>query len=310
MREGVLLWGLLYVIIALLPKDGAAFGRERPVGLLPIIVRILDRLFYGELSAWCDSAHGFWDRAIASCSAHVQPSMMETAHIMGISAAFFSSTFRNSTTVLTWFCPSKRCSVLEYPRIPLLMLLQAFSGPLTLRDDGHHREQIPVSHGLVAGCSQDNHLARALLHRALHDHHHRRLKLAVWQFVDDLKMYTEGTTRQVVFRLTQPAVELFHSLGKLKSRSVSLKCGFVAFGRMRALVLPEPDMREIWVLTSLLVAVQFPLRGKEQNAHLLEQDAFEALPRNMLVPVASCSKEELDLRACMVTRFGAFYPHP
>ena len=34
-----------------------------------IMVRFLDRLFYGELSAWCDSAHGFWDRAIASCSA-------------------------------------------------------------------------------------------------------------------------------------------------------------------------------------------------------------------------------------------------
>ena len=32
---------LLYVIIALLPKDGAALGGERPIGLLPIIVRIL-----------------------------------------------------------------------------------------------------------------------------------------------------------------------------------------------------------------------------------------------------------------------------
>ena len=43
--------------------------------LLPIKVRILDRLFYGELSAWCYSAHGFWDRAIANCSSlRVQPS--------------------------------------------------------------------------------------------------------------------------------------------------------------------------------------------------------------------------------------------
>ena len=32
-----------------LPKDGAALGGERPIGLLPIIVRILDRSFYGEL---------------------------------------------------------------------------------------------------------------------------------------------------------------------------------------------------------------------------------------------------------------------
>ena len=38
------------MIIALLPKDGAALGGERPIGLLPICVRILDRLFHDELS--------------------------------------------------------------------------------------------------------------------------------------------------------------------------------------------------------------------------------------------------------------------
>ena len=110
----------------------------------------------------------------------------------------------------------KACSVLEYPRIPLLLLVQAFSGLRTLRADGHHSEQILVSNGLVAGSSQVNHLARALLHRALHDHHHRCPKLGVSQFVDDLKMHTEGTIRQVVYRFSQPAVEMFHSLGKLK----------------------------------------------------------------------------------------------
>ena len=88
MRAGVLPWGLLYVIIALLPKDGAALGRERPISLLPMIVRVPDRLFYGELCAWCDSAHGFWDRAIANCSALRSAIhtclMMEIAHIKGI----------------------------------------------------------------------------------------------------------------------------------------------------------------------------------------------------------------------------------
>ena len=81
-------------------------------------------------------------------------------------------------------------------------------------------------------------------------------------------------------------------------------------GRIRALVFPQPDMREIWVLTSLLIAVQSPLRGKEQNAHSCEQCAFEALPKSTRVPVASCSKEEHHLRAHVVTRFGAFRPHP
>ena len=89
-RNGVLPWGLLYVIIALLPKDGAALGGERPIGLLPIFVRILDRLFYDELSAWCDAAHGFWDRAIAKSSAlrsAIHSNLIvEAAHVLGVSA--------------------------------------------------------------------------------------------------------------------------------------------------------------------------------------------------------------------------------
>ena len=122
----------------------------------------------------------------------------------------------------------RACEVLGYPRIPLLLLVQAFLGPRKPRADGHHSNQVPVSNGLVAGSSQANHLARALLHRALHDHHNRCPKLAVSQFVDDLKMYTEGTTRQVVYRFGQETVELFYSLDKLKVDLSPSKCGFVA----------------------------------------------------------------------------------
>ena len=116
--------------IALLPKDGAALGGERPIGLLPIIVRILDRLFYGDLSAWCDSAHGFWDCAIANCSAlrsaiHTSL-MMETAPIMGISAGILFIDLQKFYDSVDLVFLIKACSVLEYPRIPLLLLAQAF----------------------------------------------------------------------------------------------------------------------------------------------------------------------------------------
>ena len=135
MRAGVLPWGLLHVIIALLPKDGAALGRERPIGLLPIIVRILDRLFYGELSAWCDSVRGFWDRAIANCSAlrsSIHTSLIvETAHIMGVSAGILLIDLQNIYDSVDLVLLIKACSVLEYSRIPLLLLVQAFLGPRT-----------------------------------------------------------------------------------------------------------------------------------------------------------------------------------
>ena len=142
--------------------------------------------------------------------------MMETAHIVAISAGILFIDLQKFYDSVDLVLLMKARRVHEYPRIPLLLLVQAFLGPLTLRADGHHSALIPVSNGLVASSSQANHLARALLHRALHDHHHRCLTLVVSQFVDDLKMYTEGTTRQVVYRSSQPSVELFHSLGKLK----------------------------------------------------------------------------------------------
>ena len=119
--------------------------------------------------------------------------MMETAHIMGISAGILFIDLQKFCDSVDLVLLIKACSVLECPRIPLLLLVQAFLGPRTLRADGHHSEQIPVSYGMVAGSSQATHLALTLLHRVLHDHHQRCPKLAVSQFVDDLKMHTEGT---------------------------------------------------------------------------------------------------------------------
>ena len=123
------------MITALLSNDGAALGGERPIVLLPKNVRILDRLFYGELSAWCDSAHGFWDRAIANRSAPrsaIHTSLMtETAPIMGISAGILFTDLPNIYDSVDLVLLIKACSVLEYPRTPLLLLVQAFSGPRT-----------------------------------------------------------------------------------------------------------------------------------------------------------------------------------
>ena len=87
--------------------------------------------------------------------------------------AFFSSIFRKFTKVLTWFCSLKPAVCLIIHGSHFCCRYKLFLGLRTLRADGHHREQIPVSDGLVAGSSQASHLARALHHRALHDHQHR-----------------------------------------------------------------------------------------------------------------------------------------
>ena len=199
---GVLLWDLLYVIVALLPKDGAALGGERPTGLLPIFVQILDRLFHDELSAWCDAAHGFWDRATANSSAlrsaiHSNL-MMETAQIMGISAGILFIDLQKFYDSVDLVLLMRACGVLGYASHFCCWCKLSWATHAECRRTS--QQSSTVSNGLFAGSSQANHLARALQHRALHDHHNRCPKLAVSQFVDDLKMYTEGTTGQVVYR--------------------------------------------------------------------------------------------------------------
>ena len=319
-RNGVLPWGLLSVIIALPPKDGAALGGERPIGLLPIFV---DRLFYDELSACCDAAHGFWDRAIANSSALRSAThsnlMMETAHILGISAGILFVDLQKFYDSVDLVLLVKACEVLGYPRIPLLLLVQAFLGPRALRADGRRSGQIPVSGGLVAGSSRAGHLARALLHRVLQDHHTRCPKLAVSQFVDVFKMYTEGTTRQVVYRFGQETVELFHSLGMLKVDLSPSKCGFVATTRGIALTVCSGWHEKDFGVSSTMHAGDLGvdvslgsslLQGKERNVWVSGLGAFDTLLRHIDVHVNSCSKVEPCRRVRMSIKSGAFHQRP
>ena len=143
---------------------------------------------------------------------HPHKSHVEAGHIVGTRAGILFIDLQKCHDSVDLVLLVKACIVLEYPWIPLLFLVQPFLGPRTLRADGQRSDQIPVSNGFVSGSSQANHLARALLHRALHDHHHRS-------------------------PFSQPAVELFHCLGKLKVDLSPSKYGFVATTRGTALTV-------------------------------------------------------------------------
>ena len=134
-----------------------------------------------------------------------------------------------------------------------------------------------VDDGLVGGPSQANHLATALL-RAQHDHQPLMPKLVVSHFVDDLKMHTKGTTRQVVYIFSQVAVELFHAFAQLKVDLSPSKCGLLAHHtwhcshlcaqvgeKKRVLVFLRANTRVILVSTSPSVHVLSRLQGKESK---------------------------------------------
>ena len=215
----------------------------------------------------------------------------------------------------------KACNGLEYPRIPLLLLVQAFLGLRTLRTDGHHSEKIPVANGLVAGlhrpttwpercfivpCMTTSTDVPSLLFRNL-------WMISRCTRKESQDMSFSGSANQppsCSIRLaSSKLICLPQNLVSWPPRGASAS-PYAQGGRIRALVFPQSGMRENWVLTSLLVAGQSPLRRKEHNEHSFEQGAFGALPKSTRVPVASCSTEEHHLRAHMFTRFGAFRPHP
>ena len=74
-------------------------------------------------------------------------------------------------------------------------------------------------------------------------------------------MYTEGTTRQVVFRFSRPAVELFHSLGKLKVDPSPSTCGLVASTRGIALTACSGGLSSTKRARDLGVDVSFGSRA-------------------------------------------------
>ena len=63
---GVWPWQWLHVLVLLIPK---AAGGERPIGLLPFLVRVFFRMCRGETRKWADARHGHWDTAIRGSSA-------------------------------------------------------------------------------------------------------------------------------------------------------------------------------------------------------------------------------------------------
>ena len=106
-------------------------------------------------------------------------------------------------------------------------------------------------------------------------------KLVLSQFVDNLKMYSEGRS------CTDSAKQLLRCSTLLVSsnlicllQNVASRLPHEAFfslcvqvGRQSVWVFPLPDMHVIWAWMFPLVTVQFPLQGKEQNALRSEEGA-------------------------------------
>ena len=105
-------------------------GENDQTACFPYLCEFRIVCFTVNFALGVDSAHGFWDRAIDNGSAlrsaiHTSL-MMETAHIMGIGAGIFFTDLQKFNDSVDFVLLIKACSVLEYPRIPLQLLVQAF----------------------------------------------------------------------------------------------------------------------------------------------------------------------------------------
>ena len=66
LESGTWPWQWPHVLIALLPKPQ---GGERPIGLLPFLMRLFLRMQRESTRDWADSASGEWDTAVRKSSA-------------------------------------------------------------------------------------------------------------------------------------------------------------------------------------------------------------------------------------------------
>ena len=233
---------------------------------------------------------------------------METAHIMGIIAGILFIDLEKFYDSVDLVLLIKACNGLEYPRIPLLFV-QAFLGPRTLRADGHQSEQIPVANGLVAGSSQVNHWARALLHRACMTTTTDVPRLfcrSSWMISRCTRMERPG---RVQIRPTSRGAVPFS--WQAQSRSVSFKMWIRGHHTLHCpLCVLRLAGSRFWYFLNPTCKRFGCCEEKNKTCICKSKTHSKVSPRNTRMPVASCSKEELYFRAHMVTRFYAFRPLP
>ena len=209
-------WQLLSTSMMLKPKPD---NSDRLLGLLPMMVRIWEKIRQPPMQAWCRERAGPWDQAVerspALRCALVRCAMAEAAAECGMDAALsmvdlekFYDTIRIDHLV-------NMALTLQAPARILLIDLMAYLAPRAIQYLGAVSQWLSPGASIVQGSRNSNNWARILPW------------VYPYQWVDDISLIAIGTQRLIEIHSPNATLELLTGL-RNKGLGISTKSQIMA----------------------------------------------------------------------------------
>ena len=194
---------------------GDAFGKkpgggERPIGLLPFLVRLYSRVRRPYTRQWTAAWCAHWDHALAGSSslrsAALQMLKVELAASSGWSwgLVLYDLTFVYDTVCIPTLIA--KAADRQYPAKVLNLLVQGYLAARVIRTGACYSEWAYPVNSILAGCGEANNVARCCVYSVIES----SLEASPWQqvsqFVDDLKQYADGPDDASVAEVMCPAI--------------------------------------------------------------------------------------------------------
>eukprot|EP00974_Lingulodinium_polyedra_P118366 11166885-Lingulodinium_polyedra.AAC.1 len=151
---------LLRILIVFLAKPA---GGERPIALLPMLVRLWDRARRGVLQKWSEEKAQHWDSAVRGSSA-LRSALLtcmldESAVKAGQAVCSLYWDIEKFYDSVAYDVVIRRCLERQYHPVLLQLTIRACLGPRLPRQGLHHGSWQWASNSILAGSGQANNLA-------------------------------------------------------------------------------------------------------------------------------------------------------
>ena len=227
-KAGTWPWLLLSTSIMLKPKPD---NSDRPLGLLPMMVRVWEKIRQPPMQAWCRERAGPWDQAVerspALRCALIRCAMAEAAAEFGMDAAL-------STVDLEKFYDTIRIDhlvdmalTLNAPARILLIDFMAYLARRAIQYLGAVSQWLIPGVSIVRGSRNSNNWARILLYDVLERAQARIPWVYPYQWVDDINLLAIGSQRLIEIHSPNATLELLTGL-RNKGLRISSKSQIVA----------------------------------------------------------------------------------
>ena len=209
-EQGMWPWQCLANSIVLLGKPD---GGERPIGLLPFLVRLYIRIRRPLAKQWTSAWAQHWDYAIASSSA-LRSALLQRLHIE------LSNTAGDAWILIFWDLSKFYDTVAfgglldaaadrDYPAHMLQLIMMTYLAPRVIKAAECSSTLAIPSNGIVAGCGEANNLSRIVIYRLAEKASRASPLVQLSQYVDDVKQFSRAPTADAAIAAMKPAAQAF-----------------------------------------------------------------------------------------------------